>query len=317
VPERTRQGQVADVLRAGYELPGLIRYGPAVSLALLTAIWGYNWVVMKIALVDAPPLSFSALRSSLSAAALFAVLLALKKPFKPARGRSLIWLGMLQTMGFVGFAALALETGSAGKSAVLAYTMPFWTLLLAGPLLGERIRRQQWPAIALAVVGLVAILRPWSASLDVTASLFALAAAWSWSASNIIAKRMALTGDELLNVSAWQMLIGSVGLCALALSLDDEPVRFTVSFTFALGYNVILATALAWLLWLYALNNVTAGVAGLASLGAPVFALGAAWLQLGELPTRSESAGMTLIVLALAWLSVVGWRRFSRATAGV
>jgi drug/metabolite transporter (DMT)-like permease len=46
-----------------------------------------------------------------------------------------------------------------------------------------------------------------------------------------------------------------------------------------------------------------------------VFALGAAWLQLGEVPTASEAAGMALIVLALSWLSYVGWRRFSAATA--
>lgn len=304
------------MLRPGYELSYLSRFGAAAALAVLTAVWGYNWVVMKIALVDAPALSFSALRSLLSAAALFGVLLVLRRPFKPARGRALVWLGILQTTGFVGFAALALESGAAGKSAVLAYTMPFWTLLLAGPLLGERLQRQQWPAIALAAAGLVAILRPWSATIDFTAGIFALAAAWSWAASNIVAKRMALSSGELLNVSAWQMLIGSAGLCALALALDVEPVRFTFSFTLALAYNVVFATAIAWLLWLYALNSLSAGAAGIASLGAPVFALAAAWLQLGELPSPAEAAGMALIVTALAWLTLVGWRRSLRGTVG-
>jgi len=171
--------------------------GPAAALAVLTAIWGYNWIVMKLALVDAPALTFSALRSLLSAAALFCVLLVLRRPVAPARGRSLVLLGVLQTAGFVGFAALALKTGAAGKSAVLAYTMPFWTLVLAGPLLGERVRRQQWPAVVLAAVGLLGIVSPWSASLDLTASLFSLGAAWSWAASNIVAKRMELDGSEL------------------------------------------------------------------------------------------------------------------------
>jgi drug/metabolite transporter (DMT)-like permease len=297
--------------------PNRHNLGPAAALAALTAIWGYNWIVMKIALTDAPALSFSALRSLLSAAALFIVLIALGRPLKPTRGGSLMLLGLLQTTGFVGFAALALETGAAGKSAVLAYTMPFWTLLLAGPLLGERMRSCQWPAVALAAAGLVGILSPWSASLDWAASLYSLGAAWSWAASNILAKRMVLAGDELLNVSAWQMALGGIGLTLLALGLDDEPVRFTASFSLALAYNVVLATALAWLLWLYALNRLSAGATGLASLGAPVFALAAAWLQLGELPTRSEAAGMALIVAALAWLSLVGWRRFSRGAAGV
>jgi len=225
--------------------------GPAAALTALTVIWGYNWIVMKLALVDAPALTFSALRSLLSAGALFVVLLMLRRPLRPARGGSLVLLGLLQTMGFVGFAALALKTGAAGKSAVLAYTMPFWTLLLAGPLLGEKMRRQQWPAVVLAAAGLFGIVSPWSASLDLTASLFSLGAAWSWAASNIVAKRMALEGSELLNVSAWQMVFGGCGLCVLAYALETEPVNWTGTFAVALAYNVVLATALAWLLWLF------------------------------------------------------------------
>ena len=46
-------------------------------------------------------------------------------------------------------------------------------------------------------------------------------------------------------------------------------------------------------------------------------ALIVAWIQLGEVPTIAEGAGMTLIVIALAWLSIVGWRRFSRRASGV
>lgn len=290
--------------------------GPAAALAALTLIWGYNWVVMKIALIDAPALSFAVLRSLLSAAALFVVLLLLRRRIRPVRGGAVVLLGLLQTTGFVGLSALALETGAAGKSAVLAYTMPFWTLLLAGPLLGERMRLIQWPAVALAAAGLLAILSPWSAELDLVAGLYALAAALSWAVSNIVAKRMRLDGSELLNVSAWQMVYGSLGLAVLALVLDSSPVRWTPSFSLALAYNVVLATALAWLLWLYALNHLSAGASGLASLGTPAFALAVAWLQLGEQPTVGEGFGMVLIIAALAWLSAVGSRRFSRDLAG-
>jgi drug/metabolite transporter (DMT)-like permease len=289
--------------------------GPAIALAALTSLWGYNWVVIKIALADAPPLTFSAWRAGLSAVAFFILLIAMRQPLLPARGAALIVLGLLQTTGFVGLVALALENGAAGKSAVLAYTMPFWTLLLAGPLLGEHVRATQWIAIVLAALGLLGILSPWGESLDVTAGLFSLGAAWCWAAANIVIKRLKLSDAEFLNVSAWQMAIGAVGLCALAL-LDEEPVRWTVSFSVALGYNVVFATALAWILWLYALSRLSAGATGLATLAAPAFAIAAAWLQLGEVPTWSEGVGMGLIVAALGWLSFVGWRRFVRGVAG-
>ena len=289
--------------------------GPAAALGALTVIWGYNWVVMKFALANSPALTFSALRTVLSALALFAVLLVLRRPLKPMRAKAIVSLGALQTMGFVGFAALAVEFGTAGKSAVLAYTMPFWTLMLAGLFLGERMRGAQWFAVVLAAGGLVGVLNPLSAGFGIADSLYALGAAWCWAISNIVVKRLKLRGDELFSVSAWQMLFGGIGLTVLALAVDTEPVRWTFSFSLALGYNVVFATALAWLLWLFALNRLSAGATGLATLGAPPFALAAAWLQLGELPTRSEAVGMVLIIGALACLSVAGWQTISRSTA--
>ena len=289
--------------------------GPAAALAALTAIWGYNWVVIKFALADSPPLTFSALRAVLSALALFAVVLVLRQPLRPVRAKAILALGALQTTGFVGFASLAVEFGTAGKSAVLAYTMPFWTLMLAGLFLDERMRGAQWFAVVLAAGGLVGVLNPFDARFGIADSLFALGAAWCWAISNIVVKRLQLKGDELFSVSAWQMLFGGLGLGVLALSIDTEPVRWTVPFVVALGYNVVFATALAWLLWLFALNRLSAGATGLATLGAPPVALAAAWLQLGEIPTRAEAAGMVLIIGALACLTVSGWQTISRSTA--
>ena len=292
------------------------RLGPAGALVALAFIWGYIWVVMKVALENASPVDFTALRSLLSAAVMFAVLLVLRRPLRPVRGWSIVLLGLLQTTGFVGFTALALETGAAGKSAVLAYTMPFWQLLMTGPLLGEWMPRRQWPAVALAVAGLVGILSPWNESLVGTASLYSLGAAWVWAISNIVAKRMKLEGGELLNVTAWQTLYGGVCLGALALFVDNEPMRFTPGFSMALAFNVFFATALAWFLWLYALNKMSVAASGIAILGVPVVAIAAAWLQLDERPTPAEAIGMLLIVAALAWLSVSGSRQASREVAG-
>jgi drug/metabolite transporter (DMT)-like permease len=289
---------------------------PAFALAALSLIWGYNWVVMKVALEDAGPLRFAAWRAVLGAVALFCVLLATRRPLAPRRGSSVIVLGVLQTTGFVGLIALALESGAVGKSAVLAYTMPFWTLLLAGLWLGERIRGLQWAAIGLAAAGLTAILSPWSGRFSAADTAYALGAAWCWAASMVVAKRMQVEDtDDLLNVSAWQMLTGAAGLLVLAWLVPSRPVHWTPAFSLALGYNVVLATSLAWLLWLFALSRLSAGVTGLATLATPVISIGAAWLELGEVPTRWEGGGTILILLALALLSASGWRR-SRATPG-
>lgn len=289
--------------------------GPAAALASLSMIWGCNWVVMKVALRDAGPLGFAAWRCTLGALALFLVLAVGRRPLAPRRGLALVLLGLLQTSGFVGLIALALQDGAVGRSAVLAYTMPFWTLLLAASLLNERIRGIQWLAIGLAAAGLTGILSPWRGGFSAGDSAFALGAALCWAGANVVAKRMKLgNADDLLNVSAWQMLIGACALIALAWLGESRPVHWSPAFSLALAYNVVLATSLAWLLWLYALSRLPAGVTGLATLATPVISIVSGWVVFGEIPSRWEAGGMALILAALALLSVSGWRR-SRASA--
>lgn len=277
---------------------------------------------MKTALAYAAPTDFAALRAMFGAAGLFAVLALTGRRIRPVQWRSTLALGVLQTTGFFGLVAMALEDGAVGKSAVLAYTMPFWTLVLAALLLGERIRELQWPAIALAAAGLVFIISPWQAGLGSKASLYALSAAICWAASMILVKRMRLQRGDLLNISAWQTLAGAIGLVAIATFVPSAPVQWTGPFVMALAYNAVLATAVAWLLWLFALSRLPAGVTGLATLATPVVSVTAAWLFLGETPAPAEAAGMVMILLALGLLAAAGYseqahkRRRRHADAG-
>ena len=50
---------------------------PLTAVALLSLIWGYNWVVMKVAIADCGPLLFAALRVWLSVLAIFVALVLL------------------------------------------------------------------------------------------------------------------------------------------------------------------------------------------------------------------------------------------------
>ena len=125
----------------------------AIALALLALIWGYNWVVMKIGLEYAsrsrsPPCARSSAPSACSCCSLV-----LRRPLRPAAVGLTIVIGLLQTTGFVGLIMWALQSGGAGKTSVLTYTMPFWLLLLAWVFLGERLRGVQWLAVALAFGG--------------------------------------------------------------------------------------------------------------------------------------------------------------------
>jgi drug/metabolite transporter (DMT)-like permease len=276
------------------------------ALILLALIWGYNWVVMKIGLEYAQPLTFAAIRTFLAALGLLVLLALLRRPLRPVALGWTICIGLLQTTGFVGLLTLALQTGGAGKTSVITYTMPFWLLLLARLFLGERVRGLQWLAVAMALAGLILVLSPWKLQ-GTLSSVLAMCGAICWAASAIVVKQLQRRRDvDLLSLTTWQMFFGSLPLVAIALLTWNGGPDWTGVLVLTLAYNVVLGNAVAWLLWLFGLRSLSAGAAGLGTLATPVIGVAAAWLQLGERPTAGEAAGMVLIVGALALVTVRG-----------
>lgn len=276
------------------------------ALVLLSLLWGYNWVVMKYALLDAGPFQFGALRTFLGALCLMGVLVVFKKPLRPRELPTLILLGILQTCGFTGLIIWALVHGGAGKTAVLTYTMPFWVMVLAWPLLGEKIRGMQWVAVFASLLGLVLIFDPLHLGSDVFSMSLAVMAGVFWALAVILAKKLhhRVPDLDLVSLTAWQMLFGSLPLVVVAFWVEAPPIDWSPRLFAAIGFNAILCNALAWLLWLYALQRLAAGVASMTSMLAPLIGVLAAWVQLGEEPSISEIFGMGFIGLALVVISV-------------
>jgi len=280
------------------------------ALAVLTFIWGYNWVAMKVALQYSGPFVFAALRTALGGLCLLLLLLVARKPFWPKRTARAMLLGLFQTTLFIGLVCWALVSGNAGKSAVLAYTMPFWVILLAPLFLGEHLKGLQWLAVELALGGLLLIFSPWRHTPDLMSSVLALGAGMAWGVSVIVAKKTPVDGVwDLLSLTGWQMLMGSLPLIVIAWCVPSPPLQWTAGFSWALFYNVVPANALAWALWLFAVGRLSATLSGLASLASPIVGVLAGWLQLGEVPSGAETGGMLMVFGALGLLSLAARRR--------
>ena len=275
------------------------------ALMLLCLIWGYNWVVMKNALHFSGPYDFAALRTILGALCLFIVMLVLKKPFKIQEIPSLIVLGLLQTAGFTGLLVWALVEGGAGKIAVLTYTMPFWTMLLAWPLLGEKLSGWQWSAALFSLMGILFILDPLHLGTDVFSMVLAIVSGISWALAVILAKKLQARSPnlDLISLTAWQMLFGSIPIVLLALMTHNNPIEWNGYFIGALIYNSVCGNAIAWLLWLYALRHLSAGIATMTTTICPVIAVIASSIELHETIKPFEFLGMAFIGISLLMIS--------------
>ena len=278
-----------------------------IALFILTIIWGYNWVVMKQAVQFASPFQFAAIRTFFGSIVLFILIFVTKRPLALKEFPTMLVLGLLQSCGFTGVLIWALVEGGAGKTAVLTYMMPFWVMLFAWPMLGEKIQGWQWLAVLFALFGMVLIFDPLHIKSDGFSMFLAVCSGVSWAISAIVSKKLHHRAPhlDLLNLTAWPMFLGSIPVVVIAFILPAQPMQWTPTFVFAALFNVLLSGCLAWVLWLYALQRLQAGVASMASMLAPVIGVIAAWIQLNEVPNTYELIGMVFIALSLVTISVI------------
>ncbi|MBW4440614.1 MAG: DMT family transporter [Plectolyngbya sp. WJT66-NPBG17] len=274
------------------------------ALIAIALLWGYSWTQMKIGVQYSSPFAFAALRNAGASLVLLSALIVRKQSLKPKEVSQTFLLGLLQTSGFSGFAAWALVSGGAGKTSILVYTMPFWTLLLAWYFLGERIKGVQWIAIAVAFSGLLLILDPFRLQGSLFSGLLAVLAGLSWAGGTIAAKKVDRSKVDLLSLTTWQTVFGALPLIAIAFLLPAAPIQWNSAFIGALAYSVLPGNAIPMLLWMYVLSQLPAGLSGLGMLMTPVLGVTFAALQLGEYPQVNELIGIGCVLSALVLTSI-------------
>ena len=294
------------------------RWLPVVALTVLSIMWGYTWVLAKQGLAYAPPFAFAAERCVGGALALFLVLKLMGRPLRLVAPMQTLAVGLVQVAGFLAFQTWALVEGGPGKTAVLIFTMPIWTLLLAWPILGERIRGPQWLAAICTLAGLALIIEPWDMHASAFSNFLGVMAALSWATGTILIKRLRARHTlDLLSLTAWQMALGAVALVLLAALVPERPTEWALSFVEILTFMSIVSTAFGWWLWIWILDRLPAWEASLSVLGTPVVAIVSSRLVLGEPFKATEVSGIVLIGAGLMLLSLLGWiasrRLLSRA----
>jgi drug/metabolite transporter (DMT)-like permease len=284
--------------------------GALFALIATILLWSYSWVVMKQVLAYAGPFDFAALRYLIGAAVLFAALLLTRQSLRPPPLLPTILIGLCQTAAFQGLEQWALLDGSAGHVALLAYTMPFWVVLLAWLLLGDTPTPRHWLGLALAATGLLCIIEPWHPMGSMSSTILAISGGLAWAAGTVLSKRMFRRhAPGVLNLTAWQMLSGGVALGLVALVVPQRPIAWNLAFIGGLAYSAVLASAAAWWLWSIVLQRLSTTVASVSSLGVPVLSVLLAWWILHERPSPLEAAGIVLVLLGLLAVSGIGARR--------
>jgi drug/metabolite transporter (DMT)-like permease len=285
------------------------RGGAWAGLVALTLIWALHWLVMKVALRHADPFVFNIHRTLLAIVVLFGALLWQRRPLLPVSWPAVAVTGLFQiSVNFLG-TTMALVEGGAGRTSVLVFTMPFWTLLLARLFLHERMRGAQWLAVALAGAGLTLVIAPWDWEGALAPKLWAVLSGFGWAAA-AVATKWFQRGRRFdpVNFTAWMMTVGLLPFFAIAAHRVSPPVAWDAEYLVLLFYSGVISTAFGWLLWLALLHRLSANAASFNMLAIPVIALVSSMLLMAERLAGGEWAGIALIGAGLAVLGVLGWR---------
>jgi len=279
---------------------------PHLLLALaVIAVWGTNFVVIKLGLAQLPPLLFAALRFTLAALPLVFIL-----PRPAVSWRNLAGYGLAIGLEQFGLLFIAMTRFiSPGLASLLLQAQAFFTIGLAMWLAHERLRPFQVVAALVAASGIAVIIAHADAHTTPLGVLLALTGALCWGIGNIISRTVGRV--NMLAYVAWSSPFAALPLFVLSLLFEGWP-RIATSIVHAdwqawaalvwqsVGNSIFGYGAWGWLLARHPAASISPF-----SLGVPIFGMTAAALWLGEPmpPWKWIAAALVLagLVISVLW----------------
>jgi drug/metabolite transporter (DMT)-like permease len=313
---------MADQTLAMASRPRPITRGEAFGLlAGLVVMWGLHWPIMKIALVSMTPLWFAVARVGLGAIALFAWVAATGRLILPTRHDWSIVLGVglmqmaLQTC--LSAISIALMHVPAGRSAVLAYTVPMWVAPGAALFLRERLTRLKLAGLAFGMLGVAVLFNPlefdWTHRESVIGNGMMVFAAITWGAV-ILQIRSHRFRHSPVQLAPWQLLVALIVVLPLALVFEgDAKIDWSPGLVVILLYSGVIATGLAFTASLLITRALPAITTSLGLIGVPIAGVASSTLLVGEDLPLSLVLAMLLVIVGLVLITLADAREGRRA----
>ena len=274
---------------------------------VLTLVWGCNWPVLKMGVTEVAPLTFRSLTLPFAALGLLLVARASEDFIRVSRGwwPKLVVLALLNISAWNGLVLFGVQQLPAGRSAILAFTMPIWATMVATVVLHERLSSRKLLGLTLGIAGMAVLIGEQIAVLRAApfGTLMILSAAISWAFGTVLLRKWQLPVPQN-TLSGWMMLLGWLPLAVLAPFFDPQPLASEVANLsargwFAIAYNIFLAGTLAHWAWFTLARTLPVAVSSLSSLPVPVVGVLSGMVLLGERPGAQEWIALALVVAAL------------------
>jgi drug/metabolite transporter (DMT)-like permease len=252
---------------------------------LVSVIWGLSFLSTKVAMTALPPMTLAAMRFVVAVLLLLPLALAAREDLRLApRDLPFMALGGLTgvTVYFLcennGIALL-----TASESSLVIGTIPILTMLVDRLAFGTRLRARSYIGALLSLAGIALIVLP---SLGTRPSslagfLYMGGAAASWVVYVLVTKPLGARYGHI-GVTFWQSLFGLAGCIPFAIAESRGWKAMNLTVALNVLYLGVFCSAVAYWLYVVALDRLGAGTTSVFLNLVPVVSVGAAFFLLGE-----------------------------------
>lgn len=275
-----------------------------ILIVVIAALTGANGSIMKIGLLDIPPLTFAFLRFLLAGIIIIPFLF--KKNFIKAF-LQLIPVSLLGAINII-FFILGLKVTTATISQLLYTGVPLLTAIFLFVLFKERIARNKKVGIMIGFLGVILVVllpileKGTQFSGTLLGNLLISGGVIVYSLYNIYSKKKQKIYSPFIITATfiWTTLLALLPLFLWELTLYSSWWNsLSLSSIFSLIYVAIISTIFIFLLIQYSLKHGGAILASMQFYLAPIFAYVFAYLILGERLTMGLVVGGTLALLGI------------------
>lgn len=277
-----------------------MRFSHFLLALLVVAIWGFNFVVVKIGLKEITPLTLCAVRFFLASIPLVFLI---KKPAAPMK--MIVSYGLLLFALQFGLLFTGMHLGmTAGLASLVLQVQVFFTILFAVIFMGEKLSVWQICGALISFIGIAVVALNLGGNYSVPGFFLVIAAAVSWGAGNIVSKKIGRV--NVFSLVVWGSLVSLPPLLLTAIMLDGsvkiihELLHLSWQSWAAIAYIVYLSTLLGYVGWSWLLSRYLVSTIAPFTLLVPVFGMLSSYLVLGEALQSWKIFAALLIILGLS-----------------
>jgi len=286
--------------------------GAAFSLmVLLTALWGFQQVAIKLTAQDVSLVMQSGIRSILATVLLLAWVFFRKIRLWERDGtfRPGLLAGVLFGGEFI-FIYAGLGHTAASRMVVFIYLAPIFTALgLHAFVPGERLAPGQWAGVLLSFGGVVLAFSEGfgSAQSTVLGDLFGVIAAALWAATTVLIRSTGLARITATKTLFYQLAVSALMLPLASLAMGEKGIVALTPLALAsLAYQGVIVAFASYLAWFWLLTRYLAARLAVFSFLTPFFGVLGGVLVLDEPLTPSFALAALLVGAGIVLVNLRG-----------